>query len=308
LEIMVEFLKLDQIQKWMQAVIAHPEGIAQGVKSPEAQREIPLAPESVESVVERSRSLSSLERLQIYGNAYYARLVECLRDEFPALFHAMGQEEFDAYAMGYLQSYPSQSYTLAQLGKNLPAFLEEVKPPPAEERRERPWQFFIDVARLERIYAEVFDGPGSEGAPTLSAESLQRIPPDEWPLVRLVPAPSLRLARFAFPVHDYVTRVRREESPEIPGPSETFLAINRREFVVRRMPLAAVPFELLSNLVAGHPLGEAMALTLESTGADFDQFASGLSSWFQDWTNSQFFSRVKISDSLADAVEVGEGP
>jgi hypothetical protein len=303
-----EPFQLDQIQKWMQSVITHPEGIVQGVKSPEAQREIPVAPEAVEIVVERSQSLSSLERLQIYGNAYYARLVECLREEFPALFHAMGQDKFDAYAMGYLQSYPSQSYTLAQLGKNLPAFLEEVKPPSADDPQFLNWQVFMDVARLERIYAEVFDGPGSEGVSSLSTESLQRISPDQWPLVRLVPVPSLRLARFAFPVHEYITRVRREESPSVPGPSETFLAINRREFVVRRMPLDAVPFELLSNLVAGHPLGAAMDLTLETTGVDFDRFASGLSSWFQDWTNSQFFSRVELPGSLADAVEVGEGP
>lgn len=286
-------LNLDQIQKWMQSVITHPEGVVAGVKSPEAQAEIPVPPDAVGGVVERSRSLSSLERLQIYANAYYTRLVECLREEFSALAHAMGEEMFDAYAMGYLQSYPSQSYTLAQLGKDFPAFLEAVQPQTAEDPRDLPWQFFIELARLERLYAEVFDGPGSEGVPPLSAESLQTIPADDWPLVRLVFVPSSRLARFSFPVHEYITQVRREESPPIPSPTETFLAVSRREFVVRRSPIDRVQYELLLHLAAGHPLGEAMARTLENTGVDVEQFASCLPTWFQEWTSSEFFSRVE---------------
>ncbi len=285
-------LNLDQIQKWMQSVITHPEGVVAGVKSAEARAEISVTPASVEKVVERSQSLSSLERLQIYGNAYYTRLVECLRDEFPASAHAMGEEAFDAYAMGYLQSYPSQSYTLAQLGKNFPAFLEEIRPQTVDDPYALSWPFFIELARLERIYSEVFDGPGLEGEPPLSAESLQKIPPEVWTEVRLIPVPSFRLAKFSFPVHDYISRVRREESPPVPGPAETFLAINRREFVVRRSPLNATQYELLSNLVAGHPLGEAISITLENTGADFDVLAGSLQSWFQDWTSWQFFAQA----------------
>jgi hypothetical protein len=219
----------------------------------------------------------------------------------------MEQDEFEAYAMGYLQSYPSQCYTLALLGKNLPAFLEAVLPQTGDEAARIRWRFFTELARLERIYAEVFDGPGSEGQPPLSAESLERIPPVAWPEVRLVPVPSLRLARFSFPVHEYVTAVRREESPEIPTPAETFLAVNRREFVVRRTPLDARQWELLSHLAAGQPLGEAIRLALENTGADFDQFAGSLPAWFQEWTSAEFFVKALWPGSLPDAVEMGEG-
>jgi hypothetical protein len=298
---MNENLKLDQIQKWMQSVIMHPEGVVAGVKSPEAQREIPITPDAVHQVVEPSQSLSSVERLQIYGNAYYTRLVECLRDEFPALVHAMGPEEFEAYAMGYFQSYPSQSYTLARLGQSLPAFLEEVTPPLADEAASLRWRFFTELARLERVYAEVFDGPGSEGEPLLSPECLDRIPPEAWPEVRLVPVPSLRLAKFSFPVHEYITAVRREDSPEIPAPAETFLAINRREFVVRRTPLDRVQYELLSQLAAGQALGEAIRLALENTGADFDQFAGGLPTWFKAWTSAEFFSSAQSPSAFPES-------
>lgn len=290
--------KLDQIQKWMQSVITHPEGVVAGVESPDAQRQIPLTPAAIEQVVSRSQSLTSWERLQIYGNAYYTRLLECLRDEFPAVAHALGAESFAAYAMGYLQSYPSQSYTLGQLGANFPRFLAEILPQ-SSESSENPsaasGRFLIELARLERIYSEVFDGPGSEGLTPLSPETLREIPPETWPEVKLIPVPSLRLETFAFPVHEYITRVRKEESPppEVPAPADTYLAINRREFIVRRASLSALQYELLANLVSGLPLGQAISQALENSETDFDELAGQLQSWFQDWTSGQFFARVE---------------
>ncbi len=288
-----DFPQLDQIQKWMQSVITHPEGVVAGVESPAAQEEIAVSSESVERVVDRSQSLTSLQRLQIYGNAYYARLIECLREEFPAVAYALGEESFDAFAMGYLQSYPSQSYTLGHLGANFAKFLEETQPPESADSPPGIEQFLVDLARLERLYGEVFDGPGSEGQPPLSPESLEQIPPEAWPMVKLVPVPSLRLKAFRFPVHEYITQVRHEAAAEIPEPAETRLAINRREFVVRRASLDAIQYALLANLVAGQPLGEAISQAVEDTDADFDHLAGQLQTWFQDWTAGQFFARVE---------------
>jgi hypothetical protein len=283
-------LKLDQIQKWMQSVITHPEGVVAGVESPDAQSQIPVTPNAVDRIVGRSQSLTSLERLQIYGNAYYARLVECLRDEFPVVAYALGEESFAGYALGYLQSYPSQSDTLSQLGANLPRFLAEIQTDHAPELS----RFLVDLARLERIYSEVFDGPGSEGEAPLSPESLAEIPPDAWPEVKLLPVPSLRLERFAFPVHEFVTSVRKESSPKIPEPANTYLAINRRDFIVRRAAVSALQYELLGNLIAGLPLGEAISKSLENSETDFDELAGQLQAWFQDWTTWQFFAGVEV--------------
>ena len=290
---MSDLPQLDQIQKWMQSVIMHPEGIRAGVESAEAHRQIPVSPETVEDVITRSQSLSSLERLAIYGNAYYARLVECLRDEFPATAHAMGPESFDAYAIGYLQSYPSQSYTLGLLGANFPRFLAEIPVQSPERKSEQFALFVADLSALERAYSEVFDGPGLEGGKVLSPDDLSLIAPDDWPDVKLVPAPSLRLMQFRFPVHEYVSGVRREESPELPAAEETNLAINRREFIVRRSALETGAFALLSNLVDGMPLGEAIAETCQNTDVDVEELAGKLQSWFQDWAGRQFFERVE---------------
>src|ERR1700757_621162 len=93
---------LGQIQRWMQAVLMHPVGVAEGIASVEARRHIDVGADEAETGVTRSRALTALERLGIYSYAYYARLLECLREEFPVLMHALTQEVFDTFAVGYL--------------------------------------------------------------------------------------------------------------------------------------------------------------------------------------------------------------
>ena len=53
-------------------------------------------------------------------------------EEFPVLKHALGEEVFDAFAVGYLQQYPSRSYTLFQLAANFPN--TSLKPAPTRTR------------------------------------------------------------------------------------------------------------------------------------------------------------------------------
>src|SRR5581483_6380291 len=120
--------ELNRNQRWMQTVIMHPEGVAEGVASAPARECLDIGPEQVEQVVTPSRTLTALDRLSIYGNAYYARLLECLREEFPVLVHALGEELFDAFTVGYLQKYPSRSYTLNDLATNFPRYLAETRP------------------------------------------------------------------------------------------------------------------------------------------------------------------------------------
>ena len=125
------------------------------------------------------------------------------------LAQAVGQEAFDQFALGYLQSYPSTSYTLGKLGGRFAEYLEETRPDRAEaEAGEVGWpDLLIDLARLEWAIGEVFDGPGVEREPVLDPAALQAIEPRHWPAARLVMVPCLRLMAFKFNVNDYFTAV-----------------------------------------------------------------------------------------------------
>jgi hypothetical protein len=289
---------LGQIQRWMQTVIMHPGGVTEGIASSEAIRTIDVGPAEVETVVTRSAALTAIERLEIYGYAYFARLLECLRDEFPVLKHALGEELFDAFAVEYLERYPSRSYTLFQLGANFPRFLVETRPDrDGKGSAAVDWpDFLIDLATLERTFNEVFDGPGVEGEPLLDAGQLQGIAPEDLLEARLVGVPCLRLLSLRYPVHQYFTAVRRHEDPEPPEPAETLLAVTRRRYTVRHYELSPPAYQLLHALLAGESVGEAIRRAVETAGPDLERLRENLSTWFHDWTAEGFFRAVQLGD------------
>jgi hypothetical protein len=293
---MSELRSLARLQRWVQEVITNPDGITAGVESPMARQQIDIGASQIEQVVERSTRLGSAERLAVYGNAYFARLIECLGEEFPATRFALGDETFESFAFGYIQHSPSASYSLCYLGERFAQYLIDTRP---DDVPEPGWpDFLIDLATLERTYAEVFDGPGPENLDTLNPNDLQAVPPKRVSEVRLVPVPSLRLMEASFPVHEYVTAVRRDQSPEIPMPAETLLVITRRDYVVRRGAVSRAEFQLLRAIIAGHTLGQAIELAAETMpdGTD-DELATNLSKWFQHWAAAGWFLRVELPGS-----------
>jgi hypothetical protein len=284
--------ELSQIQRWMQAVITHPGGAAEGLNSDEARAQLDIVPADVEQVISPSQQQTSLERLAIYAQAYFARLSECLRAEFPMTVEAIGEELFDEFAVEYLRHYPSQSYTLDRLGASFAQFLAETRPPSDDE--DHAWLDFLpDLARLEWNIAEVFDGPGAEQLALLSHDALTAIPPECWSDIRLVSVPCLRIVEFAFPIDAYYRALRAKQEPLPPARAATWLAITRRDYVVRHYPLSSTEATLLAGLVAGRPLGESIERAAPPDG-DLDRFAAQLRGWFQHWSAEGFFQRVEI--------------
>jgi hypothetical protein len=242
----------------MLAAITHPAGVEAG------------AGEAVEKIILPSRQQSAAERLAVYSSAYFARLLDVLHELFPCLRFAVGNELFDQFAVSYLRAHPPQSYTLHALADRFAEHLESSRP--AGEA----WSaFVVDLARLEHAIDQVFDGPGPEGlepGPLLA---------DENGPLRL--APGLRLLALRFPVSTYFTSWKADQRPAWPPPGEQFVALLRRDYVVRRYELSRPQFELLSWLAAGHSLADSLAeVAQQLEPADIQR-------WFTVWAAEQFF-------------------
>lgn len=301
---------IDRLQRWFQAVVTNAEGVEAGADSPVAQRLIQMPPGELEKVVTRSRALSAAERLAIYANAYHTRLLECLGEVYPMLKRALGEETFEGFAFGYLQEYPSRSYTLNALGKQFPLYLQETRPAAPEVEAEafeselaeghgalaKDWpDLLIDLARLEWAIYEVFDGPGMEGKPLLGFDQLTGIPPERWAEVRLQPVPCLQVLATRFPVNDYYTALRKAEGDQgvaVPAACESFVALTRRNFVVRRYSVSRTEFELLKAVQEGKTVGEAVEHAAAFADDDMEHFAANLQMWFRNWTAEGFFEAV----------------
>ncbi len=251
---------LKSLQHWLQESIVGP------------------TPENLVEEIAASSRQSAAERLEVYQHAYFARLIECLGEEFEGVQEAVGEAAFQQLGIEYLVRHPSTSYTLADLGKNFPKFLADTRP--AREANQPDWgDFLIDLATLERIYAEVFDGPGSERRENSLVIDPERI---LLPTTRLVLCPSVRLLEVRFPVHRYLSALRRGENPAVPEVLPTRLVISRREYVVRREEIDEVQHKLLKRLLEDGDL--LAALELASNGTSPGELESRIGEWFERWT------------------------
>lgn len=130
------------------------------------------------------------ERLNVYANAYFVRLLEALGAVFPAVHRALGAERFARLAADYLALHPSRSPIIENAAEALPDFLRGH----ALGRRQ---PFLADLARLEW---EVLDCLYTNRLPPLDPRALSAVAADAWASARLTIDPSARLFEAEWPV------------------------------------------------------------------------------------------------------------
>ena len=278
-------LPLRSLQQWMLDSIAH-----RGAGS-----------DRLDELILPSCQQSAAERLAVYSNAYFARLIEVLRDLFPCLRFAVGDELFDQFALGYLQAHPPTSYTLHRLADQFAEFLEATRPHDDDSTA-----FVVDLACLEHAIDQVFDGPGPEPGSgvfrgeKLNSSSQPNSAKDSRPLLagdsRLDLIPGFRLLAFRFPASSYFTAWKAGERPAWPEPGAQWIALLRRDYIVRRLELTAGQFDLLTHLAAGQTLDDSLAAVASSaiisSAASIDELADDVRRWFTRWAAEGFFAEL----------------
>lgn len=274
---MRDALPLGELQRWMQAVLVHPAGAEAGVRSDEAAALLP--PERVGEVVRGTEALSSVERLGIYHGMYPLRMRDALAADYPMLEALVGEHAFSHLVADYVAAHPSTSYTLNRLGDRLPEYLRTWGPVRGRKLR-------ADLARLELALTEAFD---AEPSSVLAPEEVAAVPPERWEEVRLVPVPSLRLLDLTTSA-SAVFDALRDEAAVAPGTrGRERVVVWRQELAVRRKEQPREAFALLSDLVGGASLGEA----LDRSAARRGPGPETVTGWFADWVGLGLFRRLE---------------
>ncbi len=282
--------QLDVVQRWFRAVVTHPGGVEAGAAGDDAQRFVRLGRDELQRMVRQTPTLSAHERLSIYANAYYARLLECMAESFPVFQKAVGEELFNDFAFTYLQEHPPSSYSLNHLADRFPDFLARS----AAEMEGGAWaDFLVDLARFEWTIADVFDGPGTEAMTLPGADALRALTPAAWRTARLELAPCLRLLALRSPINDYYAQVRFDQTvPSPPDPTPTWTAISRADYVVRRHPLEEGEYLLLEALASDQTVESAIAACASHVALDDAALAAAIQRWFQRWAGAGFFTAI----------------
>lgn len=288
---------LDALQRWFQATVTHPAGVAAGAQSDAAVAAI--ANGAVDEIACDSLRQTAEERLAVYAHAYWARLLDCLREEFPVLRITVGTEAFDGLAVGYLMAHPPTSYTLGRLSERFPAYLQSTV---TGDEADAFSALVVDLARLEQSVNDVFDVPGGETLGFLTTEHLDRLAPELRGTLRLSLLPTARLLSFRTNVNAVFTATRAGAATlPMPEIRPTFAALTRRDYVVRRISLSRMQFELLTSIAGGQSLNEALGALCdgqaEVQASSIDVIepidADTLQSWFAEWARVGIFASVE---------------
>jgi hypothetical protein len=235
--------------------------------------------------------LDSFERLEIYNRQYWFRLLDCLADDYPGLRALLGEARFHCLAVAYLSQCPSATFTLRDLGRRLPGFIE------AQPRWTTPREAMArELARLEWSHIEAFD---SEAKPPLAASDLEGRNAAE---IRLRLQPHIILLRLRRPLDEYLISLRdnarrheetsnavtpsgraRRRRPPPPKSATVFLAVHRHGNLVYYKRLEAGQFRLLTMVQRGASLEQALR-ALPRAAAE-----TPVPQWFQEWAALGWF-------------------
>lgn len=280
--------RLGALQRWLLDVVTHPASVSQGVVRA-AENVASRSAHDAASLIDGGR-LPAVERLAVYRNGYFARLIECLADDYPAVRDALGEEVFEALCKDFIVSHPPHSASLNHYGAPFAAY--------CASRRDCWCGVVADLARLEWALVGAIHADAER---VLLAEALARLAPEDWQRVRLRPSPTLRVLALEYPVNRHYQARAEGAAPSLGlRRRRNLLAVCRRDTDLWRVPIAPVLGPVLSALCAGEPLPNAMALIAhaperngEVRGEVGARLLGQVRAALSDWVRCGFFAGVE---------------
>jgi hypothetical protein len=254
------------------------------------------------SFIKPNDRLTSFERLEIYNRQYWWRVLSSFDEDFPGLRAVLGDRRFDALAEAYITECPSRSFTLRNLGSQLPSWLAKHASFAGSRHA-----LSLDMARLEWADIEAFDGVTE---PALDAADLAAANPAR---LRLRLQPHISLLALRYPADDLLLKVRKEEDTAFASnafvaqrkrkhvsavarlrPSPIFLAVHRHEDSVYFRRLDREEYEILAGLREGKTLQRAVEHALLRSPIPAAERAETVQHWFHTWASFGWFCRPAL--------------
>jgi hypothetical protein len=275
-------MELERLQSLLYRLITAPTGVDDGLRA-----EAKLGAEGLEAIIRGDERLSARERVAIYANAYFYRLLDVFKEDFPATLAVLGDDQFHNLITGYLIEYPPSEPSIMHAGRSLSDFL---RGHPLVER----FPFIADLATLERAQVEVFH---AADAFPLTATDLSAIPPEQWPAILILRHPASRLLELGWSVTGILRAVERQENWETPAAVTAHLLVSRCKAKVFYRELECD--ELAALRVAEN--GATFAALCEAVARETDRGdpAARISTLLTGWLSGQILIRDETSPPRA---------
>jgi hypothetical protein len=271
-----------EVQNWLRWVITDPRGVEdalsnrQGIVKLAPQRYREPASRLLHLIVETDK-MPVTERLSVYAEAYFSRLLEALENDFEVTAHVLG-EEFPRICAEYLEVHPSRSSNIENVGRSLPEFLKS-----HELASEYP--FVAELASLEWGKTEAFYAYDSD---KIDPASLKGATEESWGNATFKIDPSLRAYSFQYPVDQLLSAESTDQLKDrIKKIKKTpaFVFVQKIEGWPQVRPVSEDQFKAIQSMKAGKTLGELVSNLQEAEPSE-------LMAWFSQWMQTGLISEV----------------
>ena len=239
---------LKQLQSILYRLITAASGVAEGLA---AERSMPAG--GLEALVLGDDRLSAEARVDIYANMYFYRLLDVLKEDFPATLRVLGEDNFHNLATGYLLEYPPTEPSVHYCGRHLAEFLRD-----HPLRKDAP--YIADLAALERAVVEVFHGPDG---PVLEADELRAIAPEKWPALTMRTHPGVQVLKLDYRVAELLRAIEEERELNSADAAVVEVIVWRRDSKVLYRELEKVEQRAIAALLGGATFAKICELVAE---------------------------------------------
>lgn len=251
-------LSLSQLQKWMRWVITDPRGVESALLDPNPtglpeRYQSPQA--SGYSLVSKSLDHSVENRLSVYAEGYFFRLLESLETDFKRLRLLMGELEFQLLISEYLKVYPSTNFNIGEVGLQLPQFF----------KLNNDNECWCEAAEFDLKILQVFytvDGP------TLDPKSFETLSEEDWENLRLEIDLSVKLLTSCWPLEKF-WGLDFPSAPFQKAENQKNYLLWRKHYRVEFKEMTALEAAALNQLMAGKSLSQ----TIENLDETFSQLS-----------------------------------
>jgi Putative DNA-binding domain len=286
--------KLKKTQMWFGSIIGRP--------IDEDSRMNPLSPSGNPMEIEAydyikpSPTLRPAQRIQIYNQQYWWRLLNNMHEAFPLVVRLFGYHDFNrTISIPYLVKYPPVHWSLNYLGEKLPQWVQE-------EYQGEDKQLVYDAVRIDCAFNNCFTAPELE---PITAGNLPREgDPSSLFNEELILQPHLYLFEMTYDLfsfrRDFLTQEVEywveHDFPPLKKGKKFYIALFRTiNQDVGWRGLSQAEFHLLQQFKEGSSLEKACQWIENQEGELFDEASQNLQKWIQDWIVSRWLARPQNS-------------
>lgn len=268
---------LREVQLWIKWIVTDPRGVQEAYANPfplnlpinEANSERYTAPPKTAAPwIADTPPLDKLARLDIYAEAYFVRILESMKADFPITARLLGDHSFQKLIADYLKQHPSRLSNIGEIGRFFSRFV-------ATYENLNAATFLEPVIAMEWLMIESFY---ADDTGLLDPAKLVSLSEEDWEnaefklayFVHLIESP-WALDQF-WQLKDESVAVESVDLEEKKS-AQSFLLL-RQNGVVLLEKISDAEFKLLKKLHSGVNLSAA----LEDSEED-----SQIMTWFNNW-------------------------